>query len=230
MRKKRKSHIYRILTALLMLGCTAVPVCAAETPETLADDTSGPGDDELTQTFYMPKSMFRTDIDYQDYCERMYKYGYMDKNYNWSSAAQNFIVNQTLENAEKAEQAAQAAVQERIDNGELEEEDNPYLTYDERQKILAKKEAQKNEQSTGDGSKPDYVPDETETEDNIRPWETEYKEENPWPEGETQMESETEQAEETKTAAIGKLISYVIIVLFLGAAALMGYWIYKRQF
>lgn len=231
MRKKHWKKMWLTVCSLFIASMvlSSVMAKAAETAETLVDDTSGPGEDELTQTFYMPKAMFRTDSDYADYCQRMYQYGYMDSNYNWTDSAQSFIANQTMENAQKAGEEAKAIVQQRVEDGEINEEDNPYLTYDEVQQVLKKKAEQASEQSTGDGSQPEYIPDTTEAESDYHDMETEPQE--GWPDiEETEKESETEQVKEQTGMTLGTIISYVIIAIFICAAGLIGYWIYRRQF
>ena len=87
--------------------------------------------EELTQSFYIPKSSFMSSYDYEKYCERMYNYGYMDKDYNWTPAATNVINNMNASNMQKLDENAKQIVQERIDSGEMEAIDSPYLTYDQ---------------------------------------------------------------------------------------------------
>lgn len=71
--------------------CVLFPLDA----EILVSVSTNVSHDELTQGFYLPKSSFRSDESYQDYCKQMYNFGYMDKNGNWTPSAKNFINNQT---------------------------------------------------------------------------------------------------------------------------------------
>ena len=74
----------------------------------------------------------------EKYCERMYNYGYMDKDYNWTPAATNVINNMNASNMQKLDENAKQIVQERIDSGEMEAIDSPYLTYDQKQELIKK--------------------------------------------------------------------------------------------
>ena len=179
-----------------------------------ADDEEG-----VTQSFYRPKSTFRTAYDYEQYCKSMYDYGYMDEDYNWTPAAQDFINNKTVETAIAVDENARAIVQKRVENGEIAEEDNPYLTYDEKQKILEKKSETQSEIQTETISET-QVESQTEAQTEVQ---TELQETE-------STEIQTEEAIETKTASnTWKRISYIIIAVFIGIAGMFGYRIYKRQ-
>ena len=194
-----KKKMFCFITLLLvMLQCCLFAA---------ADDEEG-----VTQSFYRPKSTFRTAYDYEQYCKSMYDYGYMDEDYNWTPAAQDFINNKTVETAIAVDENARAIVQKRVEDGEIAEEDNPYLTYDEKQKILEKKaETQSETQSE--------MQSETQTEETMS---TEIKE--------TQKETETESQQESQaTSSKWRFISYIIVAVFIGIAGILGYSIYKKQ-
>ena len=175
-----------------------------------ADDEEG-----VTQSFYRPKSTFRTAYDYEQYCKSMYDYGYMDEDYNWTPAAQDFINNKTVETAIAVDENARAIVQKRVEDGEIAEEDNPYLTYDEKQKILEKKAETQSEIQTETIYETQA---ESQTEAQTELQETE------------STEIQTEEAVENQTASNAwKMISYIIIAVFIGIAGMFGYRIYKRQ-
>ena len=129
MNKIRKSLLLVIVMLILSICQTAF---ASEDDDWL---------NGLTNTFYIPRSRFMTDYDYELYCERMYNQGYMDDNYEWTPAAQNYINNMTPENYDALDTEARALVQERIENGDMKASDSPYITYEERQELL-KKESQ----------------------------------------------------------------------------------------
>lgn len=184
--------------------------------------------EELTQSFYIPKSSFMSSYDYEKYCERMYNYGYMDKDYNWTPAATNVINNMNASNMQKLDENAKQIVQERIDSGEMEAIDSPYLTYDQKQELIKKQEQESQQQSTGEGSEEGSL---IETETSATP-EAEISEE-PIEENtitkvpDEQQEQEEQKPEENKTR---NTIGWVVIILFFTIIATIAYSIYRRQF
>ena len=184
--------------------------------------------EELTQTFYIPKSSFMSSYDYEKYCERMYNYGYMDKDYNWTPAATNAINNMNASNMQKLDENAKQIVRERIDSGEMKAVDDPYLTYDQKQELIKKQEQESHQQSTGEGSEEGSLID---TETSVTP-EAEISEE-PAEENtvtktpDEQQEQEEPESEENKTRST---IGWVVIILFFTIIAAIAYSIYRRQF
>ena len=53
------------------------------------DASAHTDDDELTQGFYLPKSSFRSDESYQDYCKQMY-------NFTWTKTETGPLLQRTL--------------------------------------------------------------------------------------------------------------------------------------
>ena len=165
---------------------------------------------------------------YEKYCERMYNYGYMDKDYNWTPAATNVINNMNASNMQKLDENAKQIVQERIDSGEMEAIDSPYLTYDQKQELIKKQEQESQQQSTGEGSEEGSL---IETETSATP-EAEISEE-PIEENaitkvpDEQQEQEEQKPEENKTR---NTIGWVVIILFFTIIATIAYSIYRRQF
>lgn len=161
-------------------------------------------------------------------CERMYNYGYMDKDYNWTSAATNVINNMNASNMQKLDENAKQIVQERIDSGEMEAIDSPYLTYDQKQELIKKQEQESQQQSTGEGSEEGSL---IETEISATP-EAEISEE-PIKENaitkapDEQQEQEEQKPEENKTKST---IGWVVIIMFFTIIAAFAYSIYRRQF
>lgn len=92
-------------------------------------------DGEAYNVFYVPKASFTSDSAYKKYCKNMYRHGYMDSDYNWTDSAQDCINNPTKNNYEKMDNNAKQIVDERIRDGEMKAEENPYLTYEEIQSI-----------------------------------------------------------------------------------------------
>ena len=134
------------------LRCSAVYASGIETEsETVDNDEGYPYEGMQTQTFYHPRSYFKTDKDYQTYLNQMYSYGYMDNNYDWTDSAQNYINNPTYDNSVSAAEDAKAVVEKRVEDGEIDYVDNPYLTYDEQQAWLKNHKGEETQQSTGDG-------------------------------------------------------------------------------
>ena len=191
--------------------------------EEIEDDDTG-GD-----TFYRPKASFMSSDEYNKYCEEMYRYGYMDENYNWSSAAKDYINNMTEENNKAAFEDGKATVEKRIKNGEMELEDSPYLTSEElekQQKAQQETDIQEDEvpvTDAEDGSMPDNEfedsnEDYEETDDDIYDMSNE------------QDEQEDENSEEPAQQKKGGLLGKVIMAILICGIAIVSYSIYRRQF
>lgn len=174
----------------------------------------------------MPESVFHTKYDYEEYCKRMYEHGYMDSNYNWTDDAETYINNPNEKNYEILDKNAKQTIQDRIDRGIMNAEDNPYLTYEEKQAIIKQKEQEENQQSDGDGTNDDGSIVEQEV--SVTPEITEHTEQ---PEQEvTKAPDEEKQEPMSETNKLGKTISYTIIVLAIAIIAAIAYSIYRRQF
>ena len=185
--------------------------------ETVDNDEGYPYEGMQTQTFYHPRSYFKTDKDYQTYLNQMYSYGYMDDNYDWTDSAQNYINNPTYDNSVSAAENAKAVVEKRVEDGEIDYVDNPYLTYDEQQAWLKNHKGEETQQSTGDGDGA-YTPS---TDEGLH-----FEHES---EDISEMQTETEIQEQTESL-MPKMIGYVVIALFIAVLAIIAYSIYRRQF
>lgn len=187
-------------------------------------------DEELTQSFYRPKTAFSSDVDYKRYCQNMYNHGYMDENYKWIPSAQNFINNMSAENMQILDDDAKQIVQERIDEGKMSYEDSPYLTYDEKEKMAAQQEQTANQQNTeGNGLEDDgsMIGNEENTDITEDPEESSDEAKNNVTEQDT---DETENKEGKETSKTGKVFSYTIIILCITGIAAVAYSIYRKQF
>lgn len=244
MRKKTVFEIrYMLYMALvviisyltLLLNTAYVKAETVETNEeesTKIDDSAINGDydytqyESHTQSFYMPQSYFASSYDYEEYCKKMYRYGYMDSNYNWTNDAETYINNPNEKNYEILDKNAKQTIQDRIDRGIMNAEDNPYLTYEEKQAIIKQKEQEENQQSDGDGTNDDESI--VEQEASVTPEITEYTEQ---PEqAVTKVPDEEKQETTPETNKLGKTISYTIIVFVIAIIAAIAYSIYRRQF
>ena len=219
----------------LLLNTAYVKAETVETNEeesTKIDDSAINGDYDYTQyeshtkSFYMPQSYFASSYDYEEYCKKMYRYGYMDSNYNWTDDAETYINNPNEKNYEILDKNAKQTIQDRIDRGIMNAEDNPYLTYEEKQAIIKQKEQEENQQSDGDGTNDDESI--VEQEASVTPEITEYTEQ---PEqAVTKVPDEEKQETTPETNKLGKTISYTIIVFVIAIIAAIAYSIYRRQF
>lgn len=236
MRKKIYKTIIIALLSIITLTMTSTVYAESEYDEyedikngnsTDIGDYDWTEEEEQTQTFYRKKSTFQSSYDYEIYCEEMYKLGYMTKNHEWTSAAKDYINNMTQETFEALDIDAKEVINQRIEDGELAPEDNPYLTYDERQELIKEKEEENNNQSDVNESENNEG---AETEDNT---DTDIvEEENKENEEDNKNEQEkveTEEAkEEEKTS--GNTINRVMMVIFAAVIILGAYYIYKKQF
>lgn len=219
----------------LLLNTAYVKAETVETNEeesTKIDDSAINGDydytqyESHTQSFYMPQSYFASSYDYEEYCKKMYRYGYMDSNYNWTDDAETYINNPNEKNYEILDKNAKQTIQDRIDRGIMNAEDNPYLTYEEKQAIIKQKEQEENQQSDGDGTNDDESI--VEQEASVTPEITEHTEQSE--QEVTKAPDEEKQEPMSETNKLGKTISYTIIVLAIAIIAAIAYSIYRRQF
>lgn len=245
--KKTNMIIKKIGIALIcMMPCFAMTnsnfVYVAYAEENNEDDINSDSNNEYTDdfiegvdgeaynVFYRPKTSFITDSEYKEYCKEMYRYGYMDSNYNWTATAQNCIDNPSDETYQKMSEEARQTVDERVQNGEMEAEDNPYYTYEELQQIKNKQEQSANQQNTeGNGSEDDgsMIDDEENTNITETPEESTSETKDSTTEQKTE---ESEKEEEKETSKTGKVLSYTIIILCITGIAAVAYSIYRKQF
>lgn len=232
------------LTLCLML-CLTVSAAAVQSVFASGDlavsDESGEAsasveidDGDHPQTFYMPESMFQSSAEYERYCKRMYNQGLMTEDYEWTSAAKAYINDMSEENYEALEEDARAVVNDRIEKGQMKASDNPYLTYEEREKLL--EEEAKNEPSGTE------APENTETpSEQPSPTEAEEQEETGSGHGTqsvpnkgseqmvpgsvTEAPEEQPEEEETGENRITTVIMLVLIICVIGGSFL----IYRKQ-
>ena len=229
--------IAEMILLSFMLIVTTVPVCAEEKKESISDidDSATNGDydyteyEEYTQSFYRPKSLFQSSYEYEEYCKRMYNMGYMDSDYDWTPAAQDFIDNMTGDNMKALDKNAKEIVQQRIKDGEMKEEDNPYLTYDQKQALSEKKSKdsqtedsenvsdstngeQSSDASTDSNASSDMSTSEDDNTITVTP------------------EEEQAEKEDEKPSSLANRIKLVFMVLLAVGIALVTYSIYKKQF
>lgn len=196
--------------------------------EATEEDLSEEDDDELSDTFYRPKSTFTSSYDYEEYCKEMYRHGYMDENYNWTSAAQNYIDNMNVETLEALNKDAKETVEQRVADGEMKQIDNPYISYDEWKKLS--EENSENENSKSESSTESSTDTQAESES---PGEDDFLVSEPSSEDDSAItatpEEQTEQ-ETKKTSSLANRIKLVFMVLLAAGIALITYSIYKKQF
>lgn len=251
---RRCNEIVNIWKAFIMsiyfcLGCVvlsgiAVNMVYASTSDESSEETYGDGfvegvDGESYNAFYVPKTRFTSESQYKQYCERMYKRGYMDSDYNWTTSAQDCIENPTESNYQKMDGKAKQTVDERIRSGEMKAEESPYLTYDEIQKISSGEatydEVITNRNITEEGSESvtggnqttptvtaTMVPEETEVpeeEESTSPAETSKEE----------ME-ELEMPDDENADSPFSMMKVVIMLAVIIVVAFVSYRIYKKQF
>lgn len=181
---------------------------------------------EVTESFYIEKSSFSSSFEYEKYCQKMYNYGYMDDNYNWTSEARQCINDMTKENMDKLSTAAKSLVNERIETGKMKKSDNPYLTYEEKQQALKEEaetsatEAVSPVQSPTDGS------DEIINEDiNDEGSSLNINDDN-----EQSAVAEEKKEDDVVQSSTSHIITIIFIILVGLIIILGGYYIYKRQF
>lgn len=192
--------------------------------EEIEDDDTG-GD-----TFYRPKASFMSSDEYNKYCEEMYRHGYMDKNYNWSSAAKEYINNMTEENNKAAFEDGKATVEKRIKNGEMELEDSPYLTSEELEK--RQKAAQQKPNTQEDEGLVTDIEDDSMTDDELENSNEDYEEtdDDIYDMSDEQDEQEDEKSEEPAQQKKGSLFGKIVMAILICGIAIVSYSIYRRQF
>lgn len=240
MRKKYTAILITgIMTFSFALPAVTIPVFAAEQESTIAtedageEDTSASNgeydytkDEEYTQSFYRPKSLFQSSYDYEEYCKQMYNMGYMDSDYDWTPAAQNFINNMTGDNMKALDENAKEIVQQRVEDGEMKEEDNPYLTYDQKQALSNKnsKDSQTGDSESISDSNNEQASDtsiDSEASSDVKSSDDDLITVTP----EEQAEQETK-----KPSSLANHIKLVFMALLAAGIALITYSIYKKQF
>lgn len=229
--------IAEMILLSFMLVVTTVTVRAEEKKESTSDidDSATNGDydyteyEEYTQSFYRPKSLFQSSYEYEEYCKRMYNMGYMDSDYDWTPAAQNFIDNMTGDNMKALDKNAKEIVQQRIKDGEMKEEDNPYLTYDQKQALSGEnsKDSQTEDSENVSDSTNSEQSSDTSTDSNAASDMSTSEDDNSITV--TPEEQQGEQEDE-KPSSLANRIKLVFMVLLATGIALVTYSIYKKQF
>lgn len=219
----RKCLIFILATAVLAAPCTvsAADINSSSTEESTAGDDEDWTENEITNSFYVPKSAFHSDYDYEEYCKRMYNNGYMDEYYNWTDEALDYITNPTKEKSEALDESAKALVEERVEEGKIAPEDNPFLTYEEREAIKnsvsptpVTDEAGTDSTEEPTTEEPEFTvtpteePTETITEEDVEPEETN---EDTW--------------DDTDNNFIGKFVAAAAIT----AIVMLLYYIYRKR-
>lgn len=176
-------------------------------------------EEEQTQTFYREKSQFRSSFEYEEYCEEMYRLGYMDSNYEWISSAKDYINNMTQSSFDILDADAKEIIAQRIENGEIEPEDNPYLTYDERQELIKEKEEENNNQENN--------VEESNNDENKVNEDKENKDESKNNEENDVIEENNKQSEQKN--AVSDMFSKVIMLIFALVIIIGAVYIYKKQ-
>ena len=237
-----------IISIYFCLGCIvlsgiSVNIVYASTSDESSEETYGDGfvegvDGEAYNAFYVPKTRFTSESQYKQYCERMYKRGYMDSDYNWTTSAQDCIENPTESNYQKMDGKAKQTIDERIRSGEMKAEESPYLTYDEIQKISSGEatydEVITNRNITEEGSESvtggnqttptataTMIPDETEIpeeEESTSPAETSKEE-----------TEELEMPDDENTDSPFSMVKVAIMLAVIVVIAFVSYRIYKKQ-
>lgn len=227
----------------MVVSALAIPAIAAEqedsttfTDDNGEEDTSATNgdydytkDEEYTQSFYRPKSLFQSSYEYEEYCKRMYDMGYMDSDYDWTPAAQDFIDNMTGDNMKALDKNAKEIVQQRIKDGEMKEEDNPYLTYDQKRALSGEnsKDSQTEDSENASDSTNSEQSSDTSTDSNATSDMSTSEDDNSITV--TPEEQQGEQEDE-KQSSLANRIKLVFMVLLAAGIALVTYSIYKKQF
>lgn len=210
-----------LLSASIFMVSNFSNIVIAKAQETVEEKNEEQNNEELTNTFYIPESSFQSEYDYQDYCKRMYNQGYMDENYEWIPEAQDYIKNMNVNTYNILDKKAREIVKERIKDGDMKPEDNPYITYEERQQII--NENRMPAETDTDTSKPN----ETENKNNY----TQNTAEEDTVTEETMSPSATEEAQpEEERPSTWDTIKKVLLILAIFGIVIGAYAIYKRQF
>lgn len=180
-------------------------------------------DDEGGDTFYCPKSTFTSSDDYDSYCREMYRRGYMDKNQNWISEVKDYLNNKTQENADKLNSKAKSIIEQRIQDGEMKPEDNPYITDEKKDEIIRQEQEDSTKQSDGNGTKDNDSLLDGDSESDIS--DNGYNDES-----DINVDEEDNNIEEPAQQKKGGLLGKVIMVILICGIAIVSYSIYRRQF
>lgn len=230
----KKSLIATYCGILVLSPVTAFAEGTEDTVNKADDNYDDYIEGKLTNTFYAPKELFHTSYDYDVYCERMYKEGYMNKRHEWTTAASNYINNPTVQSAEALDENRRELISQRIESGEMLPEENPFLSYDERQDIIKRREEGTLVEGVNNGTpEPQITESLTEPETTDTPDETDetIKGQKDTVNKETDNEKNKEnQVKEQPKESAWDIISKVIIALGVIVVVLVGYYIYKRQF
>lgn len=200
--------------SIVMAGEVTTEVQTDVVAETETDVDAWLSNGTVTQSFYMPKSLFQSSYEYQKYCEQMYSYGYMDNGYNWTDSATEFINNPTVENYNAVTEEAKKILKERVESGEIDESDNIYNELERAQNEYNAEHGIDSETEAATGASIDSSNETSNSTTGTM----------------QQIESETEAKEVKQTSPVMDAIGKVIMVLFMAFAALGAYYIYKRQF
>lgn len=241
--KKSKIKTLLLLSSVCSMLFASVPVYATEAADEPVDNIEEEISDGdyigFDNSFYVPKDRFQSSYEYDEYCKRMYKEGYMDVNKNWTPAAQDFINNPTQGELNQLTEDRKELIQERIDNGDMLPEENPFLTYDEREAIIKDREAGKLPSPSGftEEELHEYQSSETNEEQLEKEAQEDFEQELEKEQEELlKQEAEINDAEakakekEEKDKGVWGIISKIIIAAGIAAIILIGYYIYKRQF
>ena len=229
---KIKSKFIEMFLIFIMIITYTYPVFAEEetdgenivAKENIQNETSEEIQEEsslnngFTNTFYTPKSRFRSDYEYEKYCERMYNQGYMDEDYQWTPQAKTFINNMTEKNYNTLDKAARELVEERIENGDMKKSDSPYLTYEERQEALAEEAAMQESSGSPTPQSEDFddLDDNKDLDDSEEDMEMDPIE----------KEAPTSEPEPDSGSMVRLMIFAVIAII----VAIGAYIVYRRQF
>lgn len=230
MKKKILAILMASIFSVTGLGTTVI--YASDYNEEEAESEEDWTSEEATNTFYVPESNFQSYYDYEIYCERMYKNGYMTEDYEWTDDAKRYIDNPTAENSETLNESAKDLVEERVEKGEMKPEDNPFLTYEEREEIKNSSMQDMNPSQSDTSDKIDDLPEPDieemleEVDENKEELQEELTGSNKKTDSESDdNDSETSLQEETKSNIFGKIILSIFVTIMMIAV----YYIYRKS-
>lgn len=230
MKKKILAILMASIFSVTGLGTTVI--YASDYNEEEVESEEDWTSEESTNTFYVPESNFQSYYDYEIYCERMYKNGYMTEDYEWTDDAKRYIDNPTAENSETLNESAKDLVEERVEKGEMKPEDNPFLTYEEREEIKNSSMQDMNPSQSDTSDKIDDLPEPDieemleEVDENKEELQEELTGSNKKTDSESDdNDSETSLQEETKSNIFGKIILSIFVTIMMIAV----YYIYKKS-
>lgn len=225
MRKYRLLLVFCIATIILLFP---IHIFAAEIEgETTSIETEDVSGENCGDTFYVPKSAFRSQKDYEAYCKEMYYMGYMNEDYEWTTEAKRYIkYPNNKEITDTLNESAEKIREERKEKGL----DVPYMTaIDENGNISKIQEEPESEDGTyqTEPKQEGQAGVQTQVETNKKETENDKVQESS-----TEQEEASQQMEEEKSSLsfILNLISKAVMVFAVFAIAIGAYSIYKRQF